>query len=90
MTIVELYTQFPKMPLAKHHLTTLDTDNLNELLTSVQEEIKSFKIFSSVFDTYYESYCFHILKTTQKLLKQRAKEEKKRGKIFKTVSRYRG
>lgn len=75
-TIIELYTNYPKLPLANAFLMTLDTNSLIVLKADVEKQIKSFSPFSSLLNLFYENYCIEVYKTIKRLLKERAKEEK--------------
>ena len=75
-TIIELYTKYPKLPLASAFISTLDTNTLLALKSDAEHTIKNFSLMSSILNMPFEIYCCDIYKSIKKLLKQRAKEEK--------------
>lgn len=87
-TITDLYTYYPKEPLASAFLTTLDTYTLELLRSSVEETIKTFKFTDSFTLLPYQNYCVFVHKCIKKLLKQYKKDEKRnRASLFSTPHR---
>lgn len=76
MDITDLYISMPRYTVAKTYITQLPTADLLALKESIDKQIKTISISSSLLSLPFEIYTTELNRVVKKLLKQRAREEK--------------